>query len=76
MSLQDFLESMKEIFEDAEPESIGPEAKFREICGYSSLVAFLIISMANEDYNVYFTSDDLRKANTIGDIFSIIKSKK
>jgi acyl carrier protein len=76
MDLQKFIDKLTKIFEDANPETIKPEANFREIEGYSSFVAFLIISMVNEVYNVKLTGDDLRKSNTIEDIFSIIKSKK
>ncbi len=76
MDLQNFVDRLKEIFEDANPETIKPEAKFREIEGFSSLSAFLIIGMVNEVYNVNLTGDDFRKLNTISDIFSIIKSKR
>ena len=76
MDLQNFIEKLTEIFEDANPETIKPEAKFREIEGYSSLSAFLIMSMVNEEFNVKFTGDDLRRSNTIIDIFSFINSKK
>ena len=76
MELQNFIDRLKEIFEDANPETIKPEVKFREIAGYSSLSAFLIIGMVNEEYNVNLTGDDFRKLNTISDIYSIIKSRK
>lgn len=75
MDLQNFIQQLTEIFEDADPDTIKPEANFREIEGYSSLVAFLIMGLANEEYNVNLTADDMRKSNTIEDIFMIIKSK-
>lgn len=76
MNMQRFIEKLIEIFEDANPDTIKPEAKFREIEGYSSLVAFLIISMVNEEYDVNFTGEDLRKSVSVEDVFKIIKSKK
>ena len=75
MDLENFTDRLKEIFEDANPVTIKPDVRFREIEGYSSLIAFLIIGMVNDEYNINFTGDDLRKANTIEDIFSIIKSR-
>jgi acyl carrier protein len=75
MDLQNFIDRLTEIYEDANPETIKPEAKFREIKGYSSLVAYLIIGLANEEFNTNFTAEDLRKSNTINDLFLIIKSK-
>lgn len=76
MDLPDFIERLKEIFEEANPETIKPEAKFREIEGYSSLSAFLILGLINDEYDVIFTNNDLRRSNTIDDIYAIIKSKK
>jgi hypothetical protein len=32
--------------------------------------------MVNEEYDVNFSGDDLRKAHTIEDIFAIVKSRK
>ena len=73
--MESFIDNLTEIFEDADPETIKPEAKFRDIEGYSSLVAYLIIGMINDEYNMEFTADALRKSLTIADIFSRIKSK-
>ena len=75
MDLQSFIYRLTEVFEDADPETIKPEANFREIEGYSSLIAFLIMGMANDEYNVNLTADDIRKSNTIEDIYSILKSR-
>ena len=75
MDLQSFIHRLTEVFEDADPETIKPEANFREIEGYSSLIAFLIMGMANDEYNVELTADDIRKSNTIEDIYSILKSR-
>ena len=75
MDLQSFIHRLTEVFEDTDPERIKPQANFREIEGYSSLVAFLIMGMANDEYNVNLTAGDMRKSNTIEDIYSIIKSK-
>ena len=75
MDLQSFIYRLTEVFEDADPETIKPEANFREIEGYSSLSAFLIITIANEEYNVNLTADEIRKSTTLEDIFLILKSK-
>ena len=75
MKIENFIDNLTDIFEDAKPEAIIPEAKFRDIEGYSSLVDYLIIGMINDEYNLEFTADDLRKSETIADIFTIIKLK-
>ncbi len=75
MDIENLIRNLTEIFEDANPETIKPEAKFRDIEGYSSLIAYLIIGMVNDEYNMEFSVDDLRKSITIADIFAKIKSK-
>ena len=76
MDIQVFISKLTEIFEEANPGIISPETHFRELEGYSSIVAFLIISMINEDFKVPFSGEDLRKSSTISDVFSIIKSRR
>ena len=51
MQLQDFIDRLTEIFEGTNPDNIRDETKFREIEGYSSLTAYLIISMVNDRNN-------------------------
>jgi len=73
--MEHFINKLTEIFEDANPETIKPEKKYREIAGYSSLSAFLVIGMIKEEYNVNFTANDFRKSETIEDLFMLLMSK-
>lgn len=75
MELKRFVENLATVFEEADPTSITPESKFREIEGYSSLVALSIIAMVDEEYNVKLKGDNIRKANTVEDLFNIVNSK-
>ncbi|MDF1547121.1 MAG: acyl carrier protein [Bacteroidales bacterium] len=75
MELKKFITNLEDVFEDADPITIKPESSFRDLEGYSSLVALSIIAMADEMYNVKLKGDDIRKANTIEDLFNIINSK-
>ena len=76
MELETFIDNLKEIYEDADPDTIKPEVKFREIEGYSSLIAFLIIGMVDEEYQLTLTGDEVRRAETVDDIFKLLKSKR
>ena len=55
--------------------TLSAETKFREIEGYTSLVALLIITMIDEEYNVTVTGDDMKKQVTIGDLFNLVASR-
>ena len=43
---------------------------------WGSLTTLSIIAMVDEEYGVEIKADDLRKAETIGDLFEIVYSKR
>ena len=75
MELKKFVGNLAAVYDEADPTTVTPEIKFRDIEGYSSLVALSIIAMADEEYNVKLKGDDIRKANTVEDLFNIVNSK-
>lgn len=75
MELKDFIEKFAEQFDDVDVTTLSAETKFREIDGYTSLVALLIITMIDEEYNVTVTGDDMKKQVTIGDLFNLVTSR-
>ena len=75
MELQKFIENVKEQFEDA-PEDFGADTHFRELDGWSSLIALSLIAMVDDEYGVTLKGDDIRKAVTVQDLFDIAKSKE
>lgn len=76
MEMNDFIGNLRDQFDDLDESIVlTPEMSFRDIDGYSSLVALLIISMFDEEYGVTVTGDDMRKASTIQDLFSLVQSK-
>jgi len=40
------------------------------------LMALSIIAMVDEEYEVALKGDDIRSANTLEDLFNIVKNKK
>ncbi len=75
MELTDFISKLALAFEDTESNSIKPDAKFRDIEGYSSLVALSIMAVVDEEYNVQLKGDDIRKAITVEDLFNTVNAK-
>lgn len=74
MEINDFIEKMKEQYDDV-PETLKACDKFRDIDGYSSLTALMILSMIDEEYGVTVTGDDMRKMQTIQDLFELVQSR-
>ncbi|WP_299992626.1 acyl carrier protein [uncultured Bacteroides sp.] len=75
MELVDFIEKIAEQFDDVNVEQLNSETRFRELDGYTSLVALLIITMIDEEYDVTVTGDDMKKQVTIGDLYNLVSSR-
>ena len=70
MELVDFIEKFAEQFDDVDVEQLSSTTKFRELDGYTSLVALLIITMI-----VTVTGDDMKQQATIGDLYNLVSSR-
>lgn len=75
MELVDFIEKFAEQFDDVDEEQLNSTTKFRELDGYTSLVALLIITMIDEEYDVTVTGDDMKQQATIGDLYNLVSSR-
>lgn len=75
MEIKDFVVNFAEQFEDTPIEVFSPETKFRELDEWSSLLALSIIAMIDEEYDITLKGDDMRKANTIEELFNIVSEK-
>ena len=71
MELVDFIEKFAEQFDDVDVEQLSSTTKFRELDGYTSLVALLIITMID----VTVTGDDMKQQATIGDLYNLVSSR-
>jgi acyl carrier protein len=75
MELQGFVRNFAAQFEDVDQALFRADTKFREIEGWSSLTALYIIGMVDEKYKIKIKGDDIRKSQTIEDLFEIVKSR-
>lgn len=76
MELKDFIQNFSAQFDDTDASLFMSDTKFRDLEEWSSLTTLSIIAMVDEEYSLVIKADDLRKAETIGDLFEIIQSKK
>ncbi len=75
MEIKEFIEKFVDIFDDTDVATLTPETKFRELDEWSSLTALGVIAMADEEFDVELSGNELRAANTIQDLFNLIKGK-
>ena len=76
MEIEQFIEKFGEQFEDLDGEVLVAETDFKGIDEWSSLTALSIIGMVDEEYDVIINGMDIRKCESIQDIFDLVKSKK
>jgi len=76
MEIVQFVAKFAEQFEDTAADSFAADTKFRDIEEWDSLVALSVIAMADDEYGVQLTGDDIRASATVADIFEKIKAKK
>lgn len=75
MEIKEFIEKFAEIFDDTDISTLTPETKFRELEEWSSLSALGVIALADEEFDVELTGNEMRKATTIQELFDLITKK-
>jgi len=76
MDLQEFIGKFAEQFDGADASEFKADAEFRNIDGWSSMVALSIIAMVDDEYDITIKGDDVRKSETIEDLYNIVKGYK
>ena len=76
MVLKEFIENFAEQFDDTESSEIQADTEYRELDEWTSLTALSIIAMIDEEYDVQLKADEMRKTQTIQELFDLVKSKK
>lgn len=76
MEIKEFISNFKEQFDDPDAVVLNADSKFRDLDEWNSLTGLMTIAMADEIYGVTLTPNELRSAETVQDLYSIIMSKK
>lgn len=72
MEITDFIKNFAEQFEDTDFSVFTSDTNFRELEEWSSLMALSIIAMVDEEYDVQLKADEMRKTNTIQELFDLV----
>lgn len=75
MELNEFIENFANQFEETDASVFTAETEFRTLDEWSSLIALSIMAMIDEEYDIQLKADEMRKANTIHELFNIVSSK-
>lgn len=75
MDLNDFIAKFAKCFENSEVSDLNSDTEFKLLDAWSSLSALSIIEMVDEVYEKRISGVDIRKADTIADLFNIVDSR-
>ena len=76
MELKDFIENFAELFEDTDPSEFTAETEFKELEEWTSVAALSIMAMVLDNYQISLTANEIRKTNTIQELYDLVKSKQ
>lgn len=72
MELKEFVANFADQFEETDPEEITAETKFHDLDEWDSLIALAILNMTEKRYGKTITFDDMRKCETVENLFNVI----
>ena len=76
MTTEKFLENFANLFDETDPSEITLSTEFRNLDEWSSLITLSVIAMSDEEYDIKLKGDDIKNAETVEDLYNIIKDKK
>jgi acyl carrier protein len=76
MTLEEFVKSFAKQFENTDPSLIEAATDFKNLDEWDSLVALSVIALADEEFGVTLTGDDIRNATTVTDLYTRINALK
>jgi acyl carrier protein len=74
MSLSTFINNFQNQLEDTL--EILAETEFKKLKSWDSMTALLVITMIDDEYHVAIGGDDIRKVDTVGELYELVHSKQ
>jgi len=75
MKIEEFIINIEDQYDDVERGKIKPQSKLREAFEWNSINALIIIALIKTEYDVDIDAEDLRKSQTIQDLYDLITKR-
>lgn len=76
ITIEEFVENFANQFEDTDSSEINAETVYHDLDEWSSMIVLAVIAMANIDYDVTLTGDDIKNAVTVKDLYDIVVERQ
>ena len=74
MDIKEFIDKFASNFDDTDINLFTPKTVFRELKEWTSLLALATMAMVIEEYDVELSPEEMRRAQTIEDLYNATKS--
>lgn len=75
LEITTFIQDFEELFEEVEQGTTTKDTIIRDLDEWSSLIALTLIAMADENYDIKLSGDDIRTSSTVEDVYQKIIAK-
>lgn len=75
MNIQFFTHKFSSLFEVTQKSEIHATTQYKSLEEWDSLLALETIAMVDEEFNAELNGDDIRSADTVSDLYEVIKSR-
>ena len=76
MEIQVLVDQIEHEFDELEKGKLHSKSSIREIEGWSSMHALILIALVDNHYDVLLSGEELKNALTVEDLYHIIKKRK
>ena len=73
--MKEFISYFAEQFDETESSEFTNTTEFKQLREWDSMLALSIIAMVDEEYNKTINGEDIKKANTIEELYKIVEQK-
>lgn len=74
-SIEEFIEKIETEIEELPKGSLKADTPYRQIPEWSSMHALILIALAETEYDVTLTGEDMRSCATVADLHQIIEKR-
>ena len=71
MDIKEFIENFASNFDDTDISLFTPQTAFRELDEWTSMLALATMAMVSEEYDVELSPEEMRKSQTIEDLYNV-----
>jgi acyl carrier protein len=76
MDINHLIERLEDEFEELKPGTLNPKTNFKDLKEWSSMYALILIALVDTEYDVSVSGEDLRKIETVQDLFNLIQERR